>query len=174
MHTISLLHADDVETALPDLCEVLVDCVEGGAGVSFMSPMTHEKAAAFWRAALQSMAHGERFVLVARGAAGRIDGTVQVVLALPENQPHRGDVAKLLVHRRARHLGLAHALMREAERAAHARGKTLLVLDTVTGGAAERLYAALGWQRCGVIPGFALMPDGTPSGTTIFYKTPSP
>lgn len=150
---------------------MLVDCVDGNAGVSFMAPMTPEKARSFWQRALQSLARGERIVLVARDAGGgRIDGTVQVVLDLPENQPHRGDVAKLLVHRRARRRGIASALMREAEAAARRAGRTLLVLDTVTGGAAEALYAELGWVKVGVIPGYALLPDGAPSATTVFYK----
>jgi GNAT superfamily N-acetyltransferase len=94
-----------------------------------------------------------------------------VVLGLPENQPHRGDVAKMLVRRSARRQGLGARLMRAAADAACAAGRTLLVLDTVTGSDAERLYASLGWTRVGVIPGYALMPDGTPCDTTYFYRT---
>jgi len=154
-----------------ELTEILVDCVEGGASVSFMQPLARTKARAFWHGVLDSAARGERIVLLARDAAGRVSGTVQVVTALPENQPHRGDVAKLLVHRRARRQGLARALMLAAEDAARSVGRTLLVLDTVTGGAAERLYAQLGWIVSGRIPGYALMPTGEPCSTTIFYKT---
>jgi len=157
------------ERELAGLCDVLIDCVEGGASVSFMRPMTQAKAEAFWRAAAAGVARGERLLLVAEDG-GIIVGTVQVLLNLPENQPHRGDVAKMLVHRRARRRGVGAALLAAAERAARAAGRTLLVLDTVTGGDGERLYARLGWQRCGVIPDYALFPDGRPCATTVFYK----
>jgi len=99
-----------------------------------------------------------------------ICGTVQLVLDLPENQPHRADLVKMLVHRRARRRGLAASLMRAAESTALDCGRDLLVLDAVTGGDAERLYTRLGWQRVGIIPRFALMPDGTSCATTFFYK----
>ena len=155
---------------LDGLCDVLVDCVEGGASVSFMLPMTRAKAEAFWRSAAAALARGERLVLAAEDAAGTIVGTVQVILDLPENQPHRGDVAKMLVHRRARRQGVGAALLAAAEHAARAAGRTLLVLDTVSGGAAERLYARSGWQRCGEIPEYALWPDGRPCPTTVYYK----
>ena len=151
------------------LCDVLIDCVEGGASVSFMLPMSRAKAEAFWRSAAASVARGERVVLAAEDAAGAIVGTVQVIWAQPENQPHRGDLAKMLVHRRARRHGVGDALLEAAERSAIEAGKTLLVLDTASADA-ERLYARRGWQRCGVIPDYALMPDGPPCATTIFYK----
>lgn len=153
------------------LSDVLIDCVEGGASVSFMFPMTRAKAEAFWHGAAASAARGERVVLAAEDAAGTIVGTVQVVWAEPENQPHRGDIAKMLVHRRARRHGVGAALLAAAEQIALAAGKTLLVLDTVTGGDAERMYARHGWQRCGDIPNYALWPDGRPCGTTVFYKS---
>ena len=162
--------AADAAAALPHLTEILMDCVEGGASVSFMQPLAQAKADAFWRGVLESAALGERIVLVARDREGRISGTVQVVLSLPENQPHRGDVAKLLVHRRARRQGLANLLMAAAENAARDAGRTLLVLDTVTGGAGEQLYAQRGWVESGRIPGYALMPAGGLCSTTIFYK----
>src|SRR5260221_8568251 len=137
------------------LTDVLLDCVEGGASVGFMHPLPRSKALAFWQNALASAARGERIVLVAEDAeSSTIVGTVQVVLAMPDNQPHRADVAKMQVHRRARRRGLGSALMRAAEAAARESGKSLLVLDTVTGGDAERLYARLGLQACGVIPGY--------------------
>jgi GNAT superfamily N-acetyltransferase len=158
------------EREIRGLSDVLIDCVEGGASVSFMYPMTRAKAEAFWRGVAASVERGERTVLVAEDAAGEIVGTVQLILNQPENQPHRADVAKMLVHRRARRLGLGAALVTAAERSAASIGKTLLVLDTVTGGDAERLYARLGWQVCGQIPEYALWPGGGTCSTTVFYK----
>jgi GNAT superfamily N-acetyltransferase len=152
------------------LSDVLIDCVQGGASVSFMWPMTHEKAAGYWRKMAESHSRGERLVLVAE-EAGEIVGTVTVVLDQPENQPHRGDVAKMLVHRKARRRGVGEALLGAAERHAVEVGKTLLVLDTVTGGDAERLYVRRGWQRCGEIPDYALWPDGRPCATTVYFKS---
>ncbi|HEY3097839.1 MAG TPA: GNAT family N-acetyltransferase [Methylomirabilota bacterium] len=151
------------------LSDVLIDCVEGGASVSFMLPMSRAKADAFWRSMAASVARGERVVLAAEDAAGTIVGTAQVILAQPENQPHRGDLAKMLVHRRARRRGIGAALLAAAERSARRAGKTLLVLDTASDDA-ERLYARQGWQRCGEIPNYALWPDGRPCATTFFYK----
>lgn len=151
------------------LADVLVDCVEGGASVSFMWPLARERALSFWRSVADGVQAGERALLVAEDAHG-ICGTVQLVLAQPDNQPHRADLAKMLVHRRARRQGVAAALLREAEATAQRCGKSLLVLDTVTGGDAERLYARLGWQRVGEVPGFALWPRGGRCGTTFFYR----
>ncbi|MEZ4728758.1 MAG: GNAT family N-acetyltransferase [Caldilineaceae bacterium] len=151
------------------LSDVLIDCVEGGASVSFMLPMTRTKANTFWHSAAASVARGERLILAAEDAMGAIVGTVTVILQQPENQPHRGDIAKMLVHRRARRQGVGAALLAAAERSALAAGKTLLVLDTASADA-ERLYARQGWQRCGVIPDYALLPDGPPCATTIYYK----
>jgi GNAT superfamily N-acetyltransferase len=158
------------EREIQGLSDVLIDCVEGGASVSFMLPMTHAKAEGFWRTTSESVARGERVVFAAYDSVETIVGTVQVILNLPENQPHRGDVAKMLVHRRARRQGVGAALLAAAERGALSAGKTLLVLDTVTGGDAERLYVRQGWQRCGEIPEYALWPDGRPCATTIFFK----
>jgi GNAT superfamily N-acetyltransferase len=153
------------------LSDVLIDCVEGGASVSFMLPISRAKAEAYWQDAAVSVARGERFVVVAEDASGQIVGTVQVMLNQPENQPHRGDIAKMLVHRRARRHGVGAALLAAAERSALEAGKTLLVLDTVTGSDAERLYRQHGWQRCGEIPDYALWPDGRRCPTTILYKS---
>jgi ribosomal protein S18 acetylase RimI-like enzyme len=150
------------------LAEVLVDCVEGGASVSFMLPMTPEKSLAFWRKVADGVTRGERILLVAEDAQG-IVGTVQVILDQPENQPHRADVAILLVHRRARRQGAGEALMRAAEAAAREAGKTLLVLDTGDA-AAARLYERLGWQAAGRIPRYALMPAGGDCDTTFYYR----
>jgi GNAT superfamily N-acetyltransferase len=152
------------------LSEVLLDCVQGGASVSFMLPMTLAKAEAFWRSSAASVARGERIVLGAEEADGTMIGTVSLIVAQPENQPHRADVAKMLVHRSARHRGVGAALIAAAEHTALGVGKTLLVLDTVTGGDAERLYARHGWQTCGQIPNYALWPDGRPCATTVLYK----
>ena len=162
------LHTVD-DTQVQQLADVLIDCVEGGASVSFMLPLTRERALAFWRRVAHDVGAGARALLVAEDADG-ICGTVQLVFDLPENQPHRGDLAKMLVHHRARRQGLGEALMRAAEDAARESGKTLLVLDAVTGGDAERLYGRLGWHRVGVIPDYALMPDGAPCDTTVFYR----
>jgi GNAT superfamily N-acetyltransferase len=158
------------EREIQGLSDVLIDCVEGGASVSFMLPMSRAKAETFWRRASASLARGERLVLAAENAAGTIVGTVQVILDQPENQPHRADIAKMLVHRQARRQGVGAALLAAAERCALSAGKTLLVLDTVTGGDAERMYARQGWQRCGEIPDYALWPDGRPCATTIYFK----
>jgi GNAT superfamily N-acetyltransferase len=158
------------EREIHGLSDVLIDCVEGGASVSFMHPMSRTKAEAYWREMSASVARGERVVLAAEDAAGRIVGTVQVIWAEPENQPHRADLAKMLVHRRARRHGIGAALLVAAERAALSAGKTLLVLDTASGDA-ERLYARHGWQRCGQIPDYALWPDGAPCATTVFFKS---
>jgi len=152
-----------------ELAELLVDCVDGGASVSFMHPLPLAKAEAFWQRVGEGVARGERALLVAEDADG-IVGTVQLVVDQPDNQPHRADLAKMLVHRRARRRGLGAALMRAAEQLGRDCGKSLLVLDTVTGGDAERLYAQLGWQRCGVIPGYALWPRGGLCATTYFYR----
>ncbi len=151
-----------------DLAAVLVDCVDGGASVSFMHPLAPERALAFWQGVGAGVARGERLLLVLEDAYG-VAGTVQVVLDLPENQPHRADVSKMLVHRRARRRGIGAQLMRAAEAAALAHGRSLLVLDTASDDA-RRLYERLGWQRCGDIPGFALLPDGQPCSTTYYYR----
>ena len=161
------LHAVD-DAQIDALADVLIDCVEGGASVSFMHPLPRDRAVAFWRHVAQGVAAGERALLVADDARG-LCGTVQLVLAQPENQPHRADLSKMLVHRRARRQGLGAALMRAAEATARECGKTLLVLDTANE-EAERLYERLGWTRVGVIPGYALLPQGGLCGTTVYYR----
>lgn len=166
--TLRLLDAVD-DAHIDGLADILIDCVEGGASVSFMLPITRERAVAFWQGVARGVAAGERALLVAEDAHG-LCGTVQVILAQPENQPHRADVAKMLVHRRARNHGLGAALMRAAEETALARGKTVLVLDTVTDSTAARLYERLGWVRVGDIPNYALMPDGALCATTVYYR----
>src|SRR5258705_2505078 len=147
------------------LADILIDCVDGGASVSFMHPLTRERALAFWRNVADAVHRGQRALLVAEDDHG-LCGTVQLIFDLPENQPHRADLAKMLVHRRARRQGLGAALMRAAESAARECGKTLLALDAVTGGDAERLYQRLGWARVGGIPGYALIARGERGDTT--------
>ena len=166
-----LLSVDDAQ--MDALADVLIDCVEGGASVSFMLPLTRARATAFWRRVAKGVESGDRALLIAEDAQG-LCGTVQLVFELPENQPHRGDLAKMLVHRRARRQGLGEALVTAAEATARECGKTLLVLDTVTGSPAERLYARLGWERVGEIPRYALWPQGGFCSTTVFYRDLEP
>ena len=154
---------------LAGLCDVLIDCVEGGASVSFMWPMTRAKAEAYWRAVADSLARGERAVVVAEDERSEIMGTVQAIWAEPENQPHRADISKMLVRRNARRHGVGALVLAEAERAARDAGRTLLVLDTASPDA-ERLYERGGWQRVGTVPKYALMPDGPLCPTVFFYK----
>jgi GNAT superfamily N-acetyltransferase len=157
------------EAQVQGLAELLIDCVDGGASVSFMHPLPLTKACEFWQRVAADVAEGGRALLVAEDEEGPV-GTVQLILDQPENQPHRADVSKMLVHRRARRRGLGAALLRAAENAGRDCGKSLLVLDTASPDA-ERLYTKLGWQRCGVIPGYALLPRGGLCDTIFFYRT---
>ena len=165
---ILVLDAAAAKAAIHELCDVLVDCVAGGASVSFMLPFRRDDAVAYFGKVIASVARGET-VLVAAKLNSRIVGTVQLGLDMPPNQPHRGDVRKLLVHRAARNHGIGAALMARAEAEAKARGRTLLVLDTA-GPEAERLYVRTGWQRVGVIPDYAMWPQGGFCDTTYFWK----
>jgi ribosomal protein S18 acetylase RimI-like enzyme len=160
------------ESDIAALVGVLLDCVAGGASVSFMSPLTRERATLFWRRVAAEATAGDRVLLVAEDEHG-ICGTVQLVLDLPENQPHRADVSKMLVHRRARCRGVGEALMRAAEDCAREHGRTTLVLDTASDDA-RRLYERLGWIKVGDIPAYALLPDGTPCATTYYFRELSP
>jgi GNAT superfamily N-acetyltransferase len=166
--TVRLLGADEARARIGQLADVLLDCVEGGASVSFMLPMAREKALRFWDKVADGVARGERTLVVAEDGQG-IVGTVQLITDMPENQPHRADVAKLLVHRRARGAGIGRRLMEAGEEAARGQGRRVLVLDTASA-TAERLYERLGWQRAGVVPDYAYMPDGALCATTFFYK----
>ena len=163
------LSGAELHAQLDGLAAVLADCVAGGASVSYMDPFSHEQARTAFEGFATEVDQGRRVLLAAFDDDTPI-GTVQVILAVPPNQPHRGEIAKLLVRRSARKRGVAQLLMEHAEIAARAEGKTLLNLDTVTGDDAERLYTRLGWQRVGVIPGYALYPDGRPCDTTVFFK----
>jgi GNAT superfamily N-acetyltransferase len=164
------LGANEAAACIEALADVLIDCVEGGASVSFMLPLSREKAVDFWRGVANGVARHERVLLVAEDREGRIVGTVQMIVSQPDNQPHRADVAKMLVHRGARRRGIAQRLIAAIDGVARAEGKSVLVLDTVTGGDAERLYARAGWQRVGNVLNYALMPDGEFCSTTFFYK----
>jgi GNAT superfamily N-acetyltransferase len=164
------LEAAEARAELDALARVLEDCVAGGASVNYMAPFTVAEARSAFEGFVDAVEQGGR-VLLAAYADGTLVGTVQLVFATQPNQPHRGEIAKLLVHRSARRRGIAALLMERAEAEARAEGRTLLVLDTATGEAAERLYVRMGWNRVGVVPGFALYPDGRPCDTTVFWKT---
>lgn len=163
------LDAAGAKAAVGELARVLADCVDGGASVSFMPPFGQREAEAFFENVAGEVANGKTILLAAK-VDGRIQGTVQLGLDTPPNQPHRGDVKKLLVHRAARKAGLAAALMQEIESAARKRGRWLLVLDTVKDGDGERVYTRMGWQRTGIIPDYALFPDGSLCDTVVFWK----
>ena len=164
------LAASELRAHLDGLAAVLHDCVDGGASISYMAPFSREDARAAFESFVADAEQGRRVILAAF-AGDEVVGTVQLVLALPPNQPHRAEIAKLLVRRSARRRGIAELLMAQAEREALAEGRTLLVLDTVTGSAADRLYLRLGFTPLGVIPEFALYPDGRPCDATVFWKS---
>ena len=156
------------ETA-EQLADVLIDCVAGGASIGFMASLTPAAAKKFWSDQAGDVASGDRVIFVAQDCEG-IVGTVQLVPARYDNQPHRADIAKMLVHRRGRRRGLGERLLLAAETEALARGRTVLVLDTVPDSDAERLYQRLGWQAAGIIPDFALYPDGRMTATCFYYR----
>jgi GNAT superfamily N-acetyltransferase len=163
------LDADEAREHLDGLAAVLADCVQGGASVGYMAPFSHEDALAAFEGFVCDAKRGRRLILAAFDGVNLV-GTAQVVLALMPNQPHRGEIAKVLVRRAARGRGIGQRLMERAEVEARAEGKTLLVLDAVTGDPAERLYERMGWNKVGVIPNFALYPDGRSCATTFFWK----
>lgn len=153
----------------PRLCEILIDCVAGGASVGFLDPLDHAEADQYWRRVENAVAGGRRLVLVAESSLGDVAGTVQLDLNTMPNQPHRATVSKLLVHRSERRRGIGEGLMAALERVAVESGRWLLTLDTATPEAA-RLYERMGWQRAGVIPDYALSPDGVPTATAFYWK----
>lgn len=158
---------DDKHVA--ELADVLIDAIDSDAGVSFLHPLEPERARLFWSGIADDVAAGDRALVVAEDELG-IVGTVQLVLAQPENQPHRADLSKMLVHRRGRRRGIGAALLTVIEQVARDSGKTLLVLDTNTGSDAERLYVRTGWERVGEIPDFSIQPRGGLRSTTLFFK----
>lgn len=161
------------EDRIRQLADLLIDCVEGGASIGFLLPLSRERAVAFWRRMAGDVARGARKLLIAEDERG-ICGTVQLILEVPENQRHRADVGKVLVHHRARRRGLGAALIRGAEAEALASGRTLLVLVTRTGGDAARLYERLGWVYVGDVPGFARLPHGEPCPMSYYYRELGP
>ena len=169
MSDIRLLDTNEARARIGELAEVLADCVTDGASVGFMAPFGPADALPFWEGVVAAVAEGMTLLFAAE-REGRIVGTVQIGMSQMPNQPHRADVKKLLVRTDERGRGLARALMAAAEAEAARRGKTVLVLDTATGSPAESIYGRLGWQRVGVIPDYALYPDGRYCGTTLFYK----
>lgn len=166
---IRVLHVEEAKQAVPALAEILADCVMGGASVGFMAPCEPQDFISYWNRIANEVDSADTALLVAEHE-GEIVGTVQLGLAQMPNQPHRADLKKLLIHRKARGLGLARKLMEAVEEEARNRRKTLLCLDTATGSPAEAIYIHLGWERVGVIPNYALYPDGSPCATTLFYK----
>lgn len=169
MAEVRALSSEEARRRVPELAVILLECVEGGASVSFMPDLNQAEAERFYHGCVDKLAQGNRALLGAFDE-GRLVGTVQVVFDMPPNQPHRGEIAKLLVRPGARGQGLAKSLMKEAERIALENGKSLLVLDTVTGSPADALYESLGWTRLGSIPNFALYPNGEFCAATYFYK----
>ena len=163
------LAAPVADAALDQLADVLVDCVAGGASVSFMSPFSHDQALGFFRKVESSVAAGDTVLLAAK-LDRKIVGTVQLGLDTPPNQPHRADIKKMLVHRSARGRGVGALLMAEVEEEARRHGRWLLVLDTVPGENGHRLYIRAGWNQSGIVPDYALFPDGRPCDTAIMWK----
>ena len=163
------LASDLTDSELRGLAAVLIDCVAGGDSVGFMLPLSHERALSFWERVREHLRANRRAVLLAESEAGEVVGTVQLIFASADNQPHRADLAKMLVRRDARRSGVGAALLTAAERQAKACGRTVLVLDTASD-AARRLYERCGWQRVGDVPGYALWPEGGMCATTFYYR----
>ncbi len=166
---IEVLDMAAAESAIPRLSDILIACVEEGAGVSFLPPLAPDVARSFWLATARDVGAGGK-LLLAGWVDGVLTGTVTLALAMPQNQPHRAEVAKLLVDPAARRTGLARRLMARLEIEAMKAGKTLLMLDTRAGGAAEGLYRSMRWHELGVVPGHALSKDGTYDDTVFFWK----
>jgi ribosomal protein S18 acetylase RimI-like enzyme len=162
-----------IEAVRPRLDEVLVDCVEQGASVGFLAPLDPAEADAYWRGVGRAVAEERCVLLVAGVDGGPVAGTVQLDVDTPPNQPHRATVSKLLVHSGARRRGVGEALMAAVEGAAREAGRWLLTLDTATADA-ERLYRRLGWRPAGVIPRYAVSPDGTLTDTVLYWKQLAP
>ena len=166
---VEALDAAAAASAERRLSDILVACVEAGASVSYLPPLSMEVARGFWKRVSGDVAMGKRLLLAA-WIDGRLAGTVQLDLDMPQNQPHRAEVVKLLVHPDFRRAGIGRALMQRAEQAARGIGRSLLVLDTREGDVGEGLYRSLGWVEAGRIPGFALDADRKPRATVFFYK----
>jgi GNAT superfamily N-acetyltransferase len=167
--TIRELDADGYRAAIPGLAALLVDAVDGGASVNFLTGVTHDEAAAWWTERIDRVAAGTITPFVALDGH-EIVGSAIIERSRNANSPHRAEVGKVLVLRSARRRGIGAALMRAVEDRARADGRWMLILDTVTGSAAESMYRALGWQELGVMPNHAMLTDGTPAATTFFWK----
>lgn len=167
---IGILDAAGYEAAIPSLAALIVDAVEGGAGVNFLTGVTNDQAAAWWRSRLPDIADGTTTAFIARDGDTRVVGSTLLIRSRNPNSPHRAEIGKVIVHRSARRRGIAHALMTAAEERARADGRWLLILDTATGSDAERLYRSMGWTELGVMPDHSLLPDGALSATTYFWK----
>jgi GNAT superfamily N-acetyltransferase len=163
------LAAPVADAAIEQLAAILVDCVEGGASVNFLSPFSQAQAVAFFRKAAGTVAAGDTVLLAAR-LDGLIVGTVQLGLDTPPNQPHRADIKKMLVRRSARGRGIGAVLLAEAEKQALRRDRWLLVLDTVPDENGHRLYLREGWQQAGIVPDYALFPDGRLCDSAFMWK----
>ncbi len=169
--TLRQLDASDLRAQLTGFSQLLTACVEAGASIGFMAPFTLDQAGAFWTGIASKVEAGDRLIWSAQDeTTGELLGTVQLIIGLPDNQPHRGDVAKLMVAPAARRRGVARLLMQALEAEARSRNLRTLVLDTVTGSPADSLYRQLGWIEAGPVPDYALFPDGTPCSTTFFYR----
>ncbi|MCB1348203.1 MAG: GNAT family N-acetyltransferase [Maritimibacter sp.] len=168
---IAELDAPGVLRHLDDLCRVLIDCVADGAAVSFMAPLSPAAAETFWAVDVAAAVAGGDRHLFGAFVDGRLVGTVQLFVGLPPNQPHRAEISKMIVHPEVRRRGIGAALLQAAFAVARRSGKTLVTLDTRTGDVSERLYRSVGFEPAGVIPGFALDPDGAAlHATTYMYK----
>ena len=158
------------EAAIPELAALLVDAVDSGSSVNFMAGATAEQTAGWWRARVDAVRSGKITLFVARDDADRIIGSTLIDRSINPNSPHRAEIGKVLVHSSARRQGIATALMRAAEERARDEGRWMLILDTVTGSAAAKLYESLGWQTAGAIPAYALSTEGVPESATYYYK----
>ncbi|KQX51090.1 acetyltransferase [Streptomyces sp. Root66D1] len=161
---------EGVRAAADGLAALLVDAVDGGASVGFLAPLDPAVAAAWWAGVADEAARGAREVWAAHGPDGSPAGVVTLVRTAAANGRHRGEIARLLVHRSARGRGLGRRLLATAEAHAGATGLTLLVLDTQTDSPAERLYRGAGWTPVGTVPDFAADPSGVLRPTTLYYK----
>lgn len=169
MTEVRRLDAESARAAVPQLARMLTEAVANGDSLSFMSPLSNENAVLFFESLLPEVGSGRR-VLLAAFDGDEVVGTVQIAHAWQPNSTHRAEVVKLLVRRDRRGTGIGRLLMERLDEEARADGKSLLLLDTVSGSVADRLYEKLGWTRIGVIPEYALSPHGTMQAAAFFYK----
>jgi GNAT superfamily N-acetyltransferase len=163
------LGIDDYRAVIPELADLILDAVAGGASINFLANVTHEEATAWWRNLEDDVAAGVISPFVAM-VDGRIVGSTLLMRSVKANSPHRAEIGKVIVLRANRRRGVAASLMRAAEERAREDGRWLLVLDTVADSPAESLYQSLGWSVTGVVPNYAMLPDGRPWSATFFWK----